>query len=111
MTTTSANGTSTKQPRSANINSVEECKTFLINTIQQLRKDNQIGKSEEVSLYVTDVPLVHSTIAEYEGDIKRSANLVDIVQVNVKAGNPMPAALPHVDCEIGEDEVTIALER
>ena len=89
--------------------SVEECAAVLIRTIQQLREENDIA-DEEVSLYVTDAPIVHSTLLEYQDEVMEKANLVNIVQVNVKAGNPMPEALPQVDCKIGDDLVTIALE-
>ena len=106
-----SNSTTATQEPSKAITSVEECKTFLINTVRQLREQQQISHSEQVSLYVTDVPIVHSTISEYEAEIKKDANLADVVQVNIKAGNPMPEALPQVDHTIGEEEVTVAIER
>lgn len=103
--------TQTAQYEKKDITSVEECKQLLVQSFAQLRKDNNISESEAVSLYVTDVPLIHSTIAEYEEDLKQIGNLTDVVQVNVKAGNPMPEALPHIDYLIGKDEVTVAIER
>jgi len=103
--------TTTNETKSKTITSVETCKTFLVDTVEQLRTDNNISADEKVSLYVTDVPIIHSTIAEYESEIKEQAHLVDVVQVNIKAGNPMPKALAQVDCTIGEDEVTIAIEQ
>lgn len=90
---------------------VEECAALLIRTIQQLREENDVPEDEEVSLYVTDAPIVHSTLSEYEDDIMEKANLVDVVQVNVKAGNPMPEALSQVDRMIGDDLVTVAIEK
>lgn len=95
--------------QSQTITTVEECKEFLVHTVQTLRQQQQIQAGDQVSLYVTDAPIIHSTIAEYETAIKKEANLEDVVQVNIKAGNPMPKSLAHKDTIIGEDEVTIAI--
>lgn len=90
---------------------VEECASVLVLTVQKLRNENNISEDEEVSLYVTDAPIVHSTLSEYREDIMQKANLVDIVQVNIKAGTPMPAMIPQIECTIGDDEVTIGIDQ
>ncbi|MCB0100087.1 MAG: hypothetical protein KDE46_30355 [Caldilineaceae bacterium] len=111
MSTNQTNTAGTAHQSSKNVTSVEDCATILVGLIQQLRQDNGVPENEEVSLYVTDVPIVHSTLSEYEDEIIKKANLVDVVQVNMKAGNPMPETLPHVERQIGNDTVTIAIER
>ncbi|MEZ4869110.1 MAG: hypothetical protein R3C14_47755 [Caldilineaceae bacterium] len=102
---------SAKQKSGEQVASVEECAAVLLRTVQQIRQEHGLAANEEASLYVTDVPIVHSTLAEYRDEIMEKANLVDIVPVNVKAGNPMPEALPQVECQIGDESVTVALER
>ncbi|MEZ4711728.1 MAG: hypothetical protein R3A44_31340 [Caldilineaceae bacterium] len=111
MSNDNLNTALSEQQQNKDIESVEECAAILIRTIEQLRQDNGVPDEEEVSLYVTDAPIVHSTLSEYEEEIMQKANLVDVVQVNIKAGTPMPEALPQVDCQIGDDTVTIAIER
>lgn len=110
--TQNAGSTSFSHGNSAdNVASVEECADVLVRTVQQLRNENNISQEEQVSLYVTDAPLIHSTLSEFKDKIKEQAKLVDVVQVNPKAGIPMPEALPQVDCEIGDERVTVAVER
>lgn len=111
MSNDNLNTALSEQQQSKDITSVEECAAILIRTIGQLRQDNGVPDKEEVSLYVTDAPIVHSTLSEYKEDMMQKANLVDVVQVNIKAGTPMPDALPQVERQIGDDHVTIAIER
>ncbi|MEZ4682657.1 MAG: hypothetical protein R2932_51465 [Caldilineaceae bacterium] len=112
MTAGNANSmTSAKQPSNGQTISVEECVDILQRTVTKLRRDQGISAKEQVSLYVTDAPIIHSTLSEYGNKIKENANLTDIVQVNIKAGNPMPEALPQVECTLGDDEVTVAIQQ
>jgi len=91
--------------------STEECAQVIIDQVAQLRKEADIAADQEVSIYVTDVPLVHNTLSQYHERIREQANAVDIVQVNIKAGNPMPANLPQVELSTLDDgPAVIAIE-
>lgn len=93
------------------IMSVEECAQVIIDQVKQLRAQADISHDREVSIYVTDVPLIHSTLSEYEERIRQQTNASDIVQVNVKAGNPMPKNLTQVELHTLDDgPAIIAIE-
>ena len=89
------------------IMSVEECAQVLIEQVKQLRLQADITNDRAVSIYVTDVPLVHSTLSEYDERIRQQTNASDIVQVNIKAGNPMPKNLPQVELYTLDDGPTV----
>lgn len=92
------------------VTSVEECAAAVIHTVQQLREREDIPRSKKVALYITDAPLVHSMISEYRDAVIEKANLVDIVQENIKAGNPIPESLPQTECKMGGEMITIAIQ-
>lgn len=104
--TQSSNGKRDKE-----ILSVEECAAAIIQYVEQLRADADLTDDQEISIYVTDVPLIHSTLSEKGDYIRQKTNAVDIVQVNVKAGEPMPAHLPQVEVHhFDRGPATIAIE-
>ncbi len=87
--------------------SVEECAQVIIDQVQQLRQQANISRDQPVAIYLTNVPLVHSTLSEYEDRIRQQTNASDIVQVNIKAGNPMPANLRQVELHTLDDGPTV----
>lgn len=94
------------------ITSVEQCAELLIDHVEQLRQEQNIADDEEISIYVTDVPLVHSMLAEYGARVEKVTNATDIIQVNIKAGNPMPENLPHHEIGVfSKEPVTVAIEQ
>lgn len=94
------------------ITSVEQCAELLIDHVEQLRQEQNIANDEEISIYVTDVPLVHSMLSEYGDRVEKATNAIDIVQVNIQAGNPMPDNLPHHEIGVfSKEPVTVAIER
>jgi len=93
------------------INSVKECADVLVQSVTQIRKDNDISESQDISIYVIDTPIVHSTIVQFDKYIKEQTNAHRIVQVNIDAGTPMPEALPQLEVTIGDDPVVIAVEQ
>ncbi len=113
MTTqTMQSNTSTKAKDDQEITSVERCAELLIDHVQQLRQEQNLTDEEEISIYITDVPLVHSTISEYGSRLKEATNATDIVQVNIKAGNPMPKNLPHHQIgRFSKEPVTVAIDQ
>jgi len=91
--------------------STEECAQVIIDQVAQLRQQANIATDHTVSIYVTDVPLVHNTLSQYNERIRQQANAIDIVQVNIKAGNPMPENLPQVELHTLDDgPAVIAIE-
>jgi len=102
---------STPKDTEQEITSVEQCAELLIDHVQQLRQEQNLDDDEQVSIYITDVPLVHSTIAEYGRRLEQATNAADIVQVNLQAGNPMPKDLPHHQIgRFSKEPVTVAIE-
>jgi len=91
--------------------SVKECADILVQSVNQIRKDNDISENQDISIYVIDAPIVHSTIAQFDKDIKERTNAHRIVQVNIDGGTPMPQALPQIEVTIGDDPVVIAVEQ
>jgi hypothetical protein len=92
------------------VSSTAECAEVIINAVKQLRREAGIADSHPISLYVTDVQLIRSTLSEKEDYIREQINAVDVVRVNVKAGNPMPAHLPQVDVHtLDESPATIGI--
>jgi len=77
--------------------SVEECAELLIDYVNQLRDETGLDDEQEISIYVTDVPLIHSTLAEMGDYIREQTNAVTIVQVDLRSGTPMPAHLPQIE--------------
>lgn len=93
------------------INSVEQCAELLIDHVKQLRQEQNIADDEKISIYVTDVPLVHSTLSKLSSRIESATNAADIVQVNLQAGNPMPKDLPQHQIHVfSEEPVIVAIE-
>ncbi len=112
MTTQSMQTATKTQESGQEIESVERCAELLIDHVQQLRQEQQLDDDEEISIYITDVPLVHSTIAEYGSRLEQATNAADIVQVNLAAGNPMPENLPHHEIGVfSQEPVRVAIER
>lgn len=89
--------TNQKAPQSTEVLSVEDAAELLVHYVNQLRAEAGIDEDTEISLYVTSVPLIHSTLTEMGDYIREQTNAIDIVQVDVKAGNPMPAHLPQIE--------------
>lgn len=83
--------------KQAEVLSTEECAEVIIRTVEQLRDEAGIAADQEISLYVTDAQLIRSTLAEKGDYIRERTHAVDVVRVNVKAGNPMPAHLPQME--------------
>lgn len=77
--------------------SIDECAEVIIRTVDQLRNEAGLSADQEISIYVTDAQLIRSTLAEKGDYIRKRTHAVDVVRVNVKAGNPMPAHLPQVE--------------
>lgn len=96
-------------PAGKDVMSVEECAQVLISTVKDLRSENGLSEGE-VTLYLIDAPLIHSTLSEYREEIMEKASLVAIVQVNEEAGVPMPEAIPQVEKQIGDDIVTVGIQ-
>ena len=91
--------------------SVKECADILVQSVIQICKDNNISESQDISIYVIDAPIVHSTITQFDKYIKEQTNAHRIVQVNMDGGTPMPQALPQIEVTIGDDPVVIAVEQ
>lgn len=90
MTTRQAGTADNQNP----VVSTEECAEVIIRTVEQLRDEAGLAADQEISIYVTDAQLIRSTFAEKGDYIRDRTHAVDVVRVNVKAGNPMPAHLP-----------------
>jgi len=86
-----------KQSAGDEVLSVEAAAELLIQYVNQLRADAGVDEEQEISIYVTSVPLIHSALTEMGDYIREQTNAVDVVQVNVKAGNPMPAHLKQIE--------------
>lgn len=94
------------------VESVEQCAEIIIDHVKQLRQEQGFGDGENVSIYITDVPLVHSTLSEYSDKIEKATGASDIVQVNVQAGNPMPEDLPRHEITVfSKEPVVVAIEK
>ncbi len=91
--------------------SVEEAAEVLIQYVKQLRADAGIDETQEISIYVTNVQLINSMLTEMGDYVREQTNAVDIVQVNVKAGNPMPAHLTQIEVhEFDQGPATIGID-
>ena len=97
--------------RDFDVKSVKECADILVQSVVEIRKDNNISENQDISIYVIDTPIVHSTISQFDKDIKERTNAHRIVQVNIDGGIPMPEALPQIEVTIGDDPVIIAVEQ
>jgi len=108
MTTRQTTGTDNQDE----VLSIEECAEVIINTVRQLRSEAGFGADQEISIYVTDAQMIRSTLGEMGDYIRKQTNAVDVVRVNVKAGNPMPAHLPQVELHnLDDGPATIAIEK
>ncbi|MFZ4661140.1 MAG: hypothetical protein ACOYNY_29275 [Caldilineaceae bacterium] len=95
----------------AEVLSTEECTAVLIDTVKQLRAEAGIAENQAISLYVPNAQLIRSTLAERGDEIRRQINAVDVVQVNVRAGIPMPAHIPQVERHnLDESPTTIGID-
>ena len=91
--------------------SVEEAAELLIQYVNQLRDQAGLDDDHEITIYVTDVKLLHSTLAEMGDYIREQTNALSIVQVNSEAGNPMPAHLPQLEVhEFDQGPATIGID-
>jgi len=97
--------------REFDVKTVKECADILIQSVNQIRKDNDISECQDISIYVIDAPIIHSTITQFDKHIKERTNAHRIVQVNIDGGTPMPEALPQIEVTIGNDPVVIAVEQ
>lgn len=93
MTTKGANAVDQQEQ----VLSTDECAEVIIRTVAQLRDEAGMSADQDISIYVTDAQLIRSTFAEKGDYIRERTHAVDVVRVNVKAGNPMPAHLPQVE--------------
>jgi len=97
--------------REFDVKTVKECADILIQSVNQIRKDNDISECQDISIYVIDAPIIHSTITQFDKHIKERTNAHRIIQVNIDGGTPMPEALPQIEVTIGNDPVVIAVEQ
>ncbi len=89
---------------------IQESRDEIVRQIQQLRAASGIGDDARVSVYITDTPLVRGILHEYKEEMQKAVNAVDIVQVDLEAGIPLPEEHPNQTFTLGEDQVTIGLE-
>jgi superfamily I DNA and RNA helicase len=89
---------------------IQEFKENIVQQIQQLRQESGI-KNDRIALYITDTPLVRGILHEYADEIRQTVNAANIVQVDVDAGIPQPEEHPHHTFPLGEDKVTISIEK
>lgn len=90
--------------------STAECADILIKTVKELRVEAGIADDEPISLYVPNAQLIRSTLTEKGDYIREQINAADIVQVNIKAGIPMPAHIPQIELHnLDESPTTIGI--
>lgn len=89
---------------------LHEKRDEIVRRLKQLRDESGVDGDARIAVYITDTPLVRGVLHEYEDDVRQAVNAVDIVQVDVEAGIPLPEEHPHQTFTLGEDEVTIGLE-
>ncbi|GEM_PF-1697419 len=105
------NQKTTQSVQKDEILSVEKCAEMLIQYVNQLRTESGVDPDQAISIYVTNVPLIRSTFTAMGDYIREQTNAIDVVQVNVKAGNPMPAHLPQIEVhEFDQGPATIAID-
>ncbi|MEZ4732775.1 MAG: hypothetical protein R3E79_37200 [Caldilineaceae bacterium] len=110
MTTRQAKSTE-NQNTEHEVLSVDECAEVLIDTVAQLRTEAGVADEQEISIYVTDVPLIRSALKQKGDYIHEKTNAVDVVRVNVEGGQPMPAHLPQRELHnLDRSPATIAIE-
>lgn len=91
--------------------STAECAEVIIKTVKQLRADAGIAASQPISLYVPNAQLIRSTLTERGDYIREQINAADVVQINVKAGIPMPAHIPQMELHnLDESPTTIGID-
>ena len=88
---------------------LQDYKEEIVRQVKPLRQESGVG-NERISLYITDTPLVRGILHQYADDVRQTGNAVDIVQVDVDAGIPLPEEHAHRTFTLGEDKVTIAME-
>ncbi|MCX6048831.1 MAG: DUF5915 domain-containing protein [Chloroflexi bacterium] len=81
----------------------------LVQHIQTLRREQGIADGQPIEAYVTNTEIVRSLMKQYRSYIEEKTNIVDLVQVNDDAGNPMPEQLPQTEYNVGDQAVTIAI--
>ncbi|MBX3010925.1 MAG: isoleucine--tRNA ligase [Caldilineaceae bacterium] len=77
----------------------------LVRRIQQLRKDAGLEISDRITLYVSASPLTAGILAAYGDYVKDETLTVDLVR------NGVPSELPQASFELGDDQVTVALQK
>jgi hypothetical protein len=80
--------------------SVKECADILVQSVNQIRKDNDISENQDISIYVIDAPIVHSAVSQFGKHIQERTNAHSIVQVNFDAGNPYAFTEGCSSCEL-----------
>lgn len=91
--------------------SIDACAEAIIQTVTQLRSEAGLVEDQAISIYVTEVPLIRSTLNQKEEYIREKTNAVDVVRVNVKAGIPMPAYIPQMEMHnLDESPATIGIQ-
>ena len=88
---------------------IQEYKGVIVREVERLRQAS--GVNDRIALYITDTPLVRGILHEHADEMSQSLNVVNIVQVDVNAGIPSPEVHPNRTFTLGEDKVTIALEK
>ena len=112
MGSTSHQSSSDQANNQNEVLSIEECAEVIIQTVQQLRSEAGFADDQDISIYVTDAQMIRSTLGEMGDYIREQTHAVDVVRVNVKAGNPMPAHLPQVEVHnLDDGPATIAIEK
>lgn len=90
--------------------SIDECVEVIIDTVAQLRTEAGVADDQEISIYVTDVPLIRSALKQKGDYIHEKTNAVDVVRINVEGGQPMPAHLPQRELHnLDRSPATIAI--
>lgn len=100
------------QPRpKETIGDLKEHAQALVDCITQLRQQESLGDGDEIATYVIDTPLVHKVLDRFGDSIEEQTNTVDLVQVDLTAGNPMPEGIRQSEIQIGQDAVTVGISR
>ncbi|MBV7334350.1 isoleucine--tRNA ligase [Chloroflexi bacterium TSY] len=78
----------------------------LVRRIQQLRKDAGLEISDRIALSVSDTALVNEVLAGF-GDYVQEETLATSLEVN----GATPAGVEQVSFKLGEDEITVGLQK
>ncbi|MFN8489306.1 MAG: hypothetical protein U0350_17115 [Caldilineaceae bacterium] len=106
MTTVNEN-----QPASVAEANLKQYADDVIHCIQELRHEKNFSDSEPIAAYVTNTEVMRSLLKQYRSYIEEKANIADLVQVNIDAGNPMPDNVAKKELDIGDQEIIIGIDR